>query len=87
MFAIIIFVSIWSDFAEHALILGFSILRVVKGAMGIVGHVLGLGGVVICARVVSMGGVGFEGCLLVGGSMSPMFSSHLSSGDVASCFV
>ena len=87
MFALIIFVSICIDFAEHAFILGFSVLRAARGAIGIVGCVLGLGGIVICARVVSKGGVGFEGCLPIGGSMSPRFSSHLSSGEVASCFV
>ena len=48
--------SICIDFAEHAFILGFRVLRAARGAIGIVGCVLGLGGVVICARVVSKGG-------------------------------
>ena len=55
--------------------------------MEIVGYVVGLGGRVSCARVVLKGNVGFGECLFVGGSMSLMFSSHLSSGDEASCCV
>ena len=79
--------SICIDFAEHAFILGFRALRASRGAIGIVGCVVGLGGVVICASVVSKGGVRFEGCLPIGGSMLPKFSNHLGFGEVASCFV
>ena len=79
--------SICIDFAKHAFILGFRDLRVSKGAIGIVGSVVELGGVVICASVLSYWRVGFEGFLPVEGSMSPRFSSHLSSGEVASCLV
>ena len=76
MFALIILVSICIDFAEHAFILGFSVLRDVRGAIGIVGCVLWLGGMVICARVVSKGGVRFEGCLH---NFSKFFNNLLTS--------
>ena len=64
MFALIIFVFIWSSFAEHSFILGLSNLRVVKGAIEEVDvESGGLGGRVICARVVLKGKVGFGECL------------------------
>ena len=47
----------------------------------------GLGGRVICARVVLKGNVSGGEYFFVGGSMSLMFSNHLSSGVEASCCV
>ena len=47
----------------------------------------GLGGRVICARVVLKGNVSGGECFFVGGSMSLMFSKHLSLGVEASCCV
>ena len=40
-----------------------------RGAIGIVGSVVGLGGVVICASVMSNWRVGFEGFLPARGSI------------------